>query len=90
MIKEQGSKYRAYSWLGVWGLADQIQYVTGQAEDLQKLSKFWYVAMAAWAGVAPSLVQKYISAVPPFIILLIIQEVWGKKIGIHFTVQQKC
>ena len=33
--KEQGSKYRAQSWLGVWGLAGWIYCVSGQGEHLQ-------------------------------------------------------
>ena len=33
--KEQRNKYRAQSWFGLWGLADWIHGVSGQAEHLQ-------------------------------------------------------
>ena len=33
--KEQQGKYTAQSWLGIWGLADWISCISGQAEHLQ-------------------------------------------------------
>ena len=35
MNKKQGNKYKAQSWLGACGLADQIHWVSGEAKHLQ-------------------------------------------------------
>lgn len=34
MNKEQGNKYRAQSWLGVWVLADWTDCISSQVEPL--------------------------------------------------------
>lgn len=35
-IKEQENKYKAQSWIGVWGLADWMLCVSCQMETLQE------------------------------------------------------
>ena len=39
-IKEQGNKYRAQGWRGVWGLADWTYYMSAQQGTYVGLQKF--------------------------------------------------
>lgn len=35
-LKEQGNKDRAQSWRGLWGLADRIPCISGDAEHVHE------------------------------------------------------
>lgn len=56
MNKEQGYKYRAQSWLGIWGLADlTIIYIwsSGTFTGTGRF-RFWFADVAPRAGATPS------------------------------------
>lgn len=48
MNKEQGNKYRAQSWLGIWGMADRIVGTSGQLEHVQRHESFLSFGLLTW------------------------------------------
>ena len=53
---------KTQSWLGLWGLADQIHCIFDQGKHLErhKLSEFHFAHLTPWAEAAPSWTKKFI------------------------------
>lgn len=62
MSKKQGNKYKAQSWLGACGLADQVQWVSGQGKYSQGHKSYLNFGLLTWhtGRATPSQVGKLI------------------------------